>query len=118
MQGPIVHFDIPVDDSGRAQEFYAELLRWRFDRQPGPEYWLVQTGGEPVGGLLPRHGRDRRPLVYFEVDDIDASLADVERLGGEIVVGKTPVPGKGWLGKVRDTEGNLVGLWNVDHAAA
>ncbi|HWM11221.1 MAG TPA: VOC family protein [Solirubrobacteraceae bacterium] len=118
MQGPMVHFDIPVEDVERAQQFYAELLQWRFERQDGPEYWLVQTGGEPVGGLLPRHGRDRRPLVYFEVEDVEASLADVERLGGEVVVARTPVPGKGWLGKARDSEGNLVGLWKADASAA
>jgi predicted enzyme related to lactoylglutathione lyase len=119
MAGQVIHFDIPADDTERARGFYASLLGWEFQPQEGPsEYWLARTGAEPVGGLLPRHGRERRPLIYFDVDDVEAAAAQAQELGGEVVVPKTAVPGKGWLVKVRDTEGNLVGLWQADGSAS
>lgn len=119
VSGQAVHFDIPADDTERARRFYTQLLGWDFESQPGPaEYWLAKTGASPVGGVLPRRGRDRRPLIYFEVDDVDAAAAQARTLGGEIVVDKMPVKNKGWLVKVRDTEGNLIGLWTADPSAS
>ena len=47
----------------------------------------------------------------MEVADIDASLEEIERLGGATVSGKQPVGEMGFSAYFRDTEGNLMGLW-------
>jgi hypothetical protein len=53
-------------------------------------------------------------VVYFSVDDIDAAMTRVEEQGGTLVTDKTPIPAVGWSAHVRDTEGNLIGLFQED----
>ena len=44
--------------------------------------------------------------------------AKAEALGGQVVMPRTPVPGMGWFLYFKDTEGNILGLWQSDPAAA
>jgi len=42
----ISHFDIPVDDPERAQNFYSKVFDWKFEKWDGPmDYWMAKTGG-------------------------------------------------------------------------
>ena len=41
-----------------------------------------------------------------------------EALGGEVIMPKTAVPGMGWFLYFKDTEENILGLWQVDPSAA
>jgi predicted enzyme related to lactoylglutathione lyase len=48
---------------------------------------------------------------YVEVDDVDAALSAVERLGGRRLFGPAPVPATDTvLGQFTDPEGHLIGL--------
>ena len=47
------------------------------------------------------------------VDSIDAALKKVAGAGGKVVTPKTPIPGMGAFARVTDTEGNVVGLFEV-----
>lgn len=48
---------------------------------------------------------------------VDATLADMTRLGGKVLLGKTAVPKFGYLAVCEDTEGNTFGLWEEDAGA-
>jgi hypothetical protein len=50
-------------------------------------------------------------VVYIGTDDIEASLAKVEKLGGKTVTPKSEIPGMGWFALFTDPSGNLVGLF-------
>ena len=50
-------------------------------------------------------------MLTLEVEDIDATLATVERLGGMTVSAKQAVGEMGFSAYFTDTEGNLMGLW-------
>ena len=54
----ISHFDIPVDDPKRAQDFYGAVFDWKFEKWDGPmDYWITKTGtAEPGidGGMSKR----------------------------------------------------------------
>ncbi len=50
-------------------------------------------------------------MVYISTDDIDASLAKAESLGGKIVLPKSEIPDTGWFGFFSDPTGNVVGLY-------
>ena len=56
--------------------------------------------------------------MIIAVDDVDATTAAVTTGGGQVVTGKAPVPGVGWIAYYRDTEGNLLGALQEDLAAA
>ncbi len=50
-------------------------------------------------------------LVYVSTDDIDATLAKVESLGGKTVLPKTEIPQMGWWAVFADPTGNRIGLF-------
>jgi predicted enzyme related to lactoylglutathione lyase len=49
-------------------------------------------------------------MVYFSVDDIEATLAKAEKHGGKIIRSKTGIGEFGFVGHFEDSEGNRVAL--------
>jgi uncharacterized protein len=124
MAGRVVHFEIPYQDGDRAQQFYKSAFGWQLQSMPGMGYVLVSTGpsgetgpteaGFINGGMLSRNDSPSPgPLVVVDVDSIDDALRQIGELGGETVVGKQPVGDMGFSAYVKDTEGNVVGLWET-----
>jgi predicted enzyme related to lactoylglutathione lyase len=122
MSGRVVHFEIPFDDGDRAREFYAKAFGWNITHVPDMDYTLVSTGptsqeqgptepGYIGGGMLQRSELSRAPVITVDVDDIDATLAKVEQLGGKVVRPKAEVGQMGFSAYFNDPEGNLTGLW-------
>ena len=122
----IVHFELPFDDAERANRFYGDVFGWQSSKWDGPEeYYLQDTGGddEPygIGGALIGRGsalNDGGTLVVIGVDDLDAYTEKVAAAGCEIVTPRTAIPGVGWFVNFRDTEGNVVGMFEDDNTAA
>ena len=117
----ICHFEIPADDVRRAKKFYTELFGWKIEDYPDMEYWMIHTSGEKGeglgGGLFKRSDPKQSILNYVDVADVAASALRVEKLGGKIVVPKSPVPGMGWFAVCLDTENNPFALWETDKNA-
>ncbi len=121
MTGRVVHFEIPYDDQERVSRFYSEVFGWKLQALPDMDYVLVTTGpsdeGPPSepgfvnGGMLQRGLPVGSPVVVLEVEDIEQTLDDVERLGGTTVASKQAVGDMGFSAYVKDSEGNLTGLW-------
>jgi len=116
-QGDFTHFEIPADDPDRAKAFYSGLFEWSFSHPiPGFDgYHLFTTpvGQEGMGGAIGKRGENapEKLRTYVHVDSVDASLRKVTELGSAIVEAKAEVPGQGWYGVFRDTEGNEIALW-------
>ena len=122
----VVHFELPFDDAARANKFYADVFGWESSKfEGGPEdYYLQQTGGddEPYGiggALIERTAALNRggTLVVLGVDDLDAYIGKVTAAGAEIVTPRTSIPGVGYFANFRDTEGNVVGMFQDDNGA-
>lgn len=123
MSGRVVHFEIPYDDGDRARGFYREAFGWDLQTWGEGDYTLVMTGpvgeqgstepGYINGGMMQREAPYASPVVVIEVEDIDAALATVERLGGATVTAKQPVGEMGWSAYFKDPEGNLMGLFQT-----
>lgn len=127
MAGGVVHFEIPADDEERAGKFYRSAFGWEFNPMPELNYTIIKTtptdeAGMPAlpgainGGMLRREMLRREanvtsPVITVDVGDIDAALEKIEALGGATVTPRVEVPGMGWAAYFRDTEGNVVGLW-------
>ena len=126
----VVHFEIPADDQERAREFYGAAFDWRLDVMPELQYTNVVTTpideatqqplspGAINGGMFERTSDLANPIITVDVDDIDAALERITSLGGDVVQAKTAIPGMGYFGYVRDTEGNVLGLWTTAPDAA
>jgi len=119
----VIHFDLAADDPQRAMRFYQDVFNWRFEKWDGPmEYWLIDAGSEEEagigGGLAQRNNPEEGTLNTIGVKSLDDTLPKIIRNGGEVVRGKSTVPGVGWLAYCRDTEGNDFGVMELDPEAA
>jgi predicted enzyme related to lactoylglutathione lyase len=107
MTAPIVHFDISGPDEAPLRRFYADAFGWGVAAQ-GPGYALVATpDGGPDGAIVEQE--DASLALGVGVDDLDAAVAAVERLGGTVLM---PPTDNGWVRKalVTDPAGNRLSL--------
>lgn len=122
MSNPVVHFEIPANDLGRAQAFYRDTFGWAINHIEAMGYSLVMTAptdergrlsetGAINGGMLERQGPVTAPIITVQVDDIDQALRVVEAHGGKTVQARQPVGDMGFSAYFADSEGNVLGLW-------
>lgn len=118
----VVHFEMPFDNKERAKKFYTETFGWKFDEMPEIGYigitttptdgsMLPKEPGAINGGFVERTPDNPNPVVTIDVDSIDAYLEKVTQAGGPVLVPKGEVPHMGFFAYFKDTEGNVVGLW-------
>ncbi len=123
----VVHFEIPAEDLGRAKSFYGSVFGWQLDTMPMPggEYTSVTTTptdtqthlptepGAINGGMMQRDETTPAPVITIDVDAIDEALAQVEAAGGSTVKPREEIPGMGAFAYFKDSEGNVMGLWET-----
>ena len=63
------------------------------------------------GGMMKRSADTPGPVLTIGVESVDGSRRQVKGAGGEVVRPKTDIPGMGSFAYVKDTEGNVIGLW-------
>ena len=79
-------------DVPKAVAFYEALFGWnaRTERVPGWDYTTFMLGETPVGGMMPisPDWGEVPPHwgVYFTVDNVDATVAKAQSLGGNVSV--------------------------------
>jgi len=111
----ITWFEIPAANLERAQRFYETILELPLSSVvfEGENIAIFPAQDAGVKGCLVEtaHPSPHGTLVYLNVDGrIDRALALVVPNGGRVDVPKTELPGVGWVAKIVDSEGNLVGL--------
>ncbi|MBW3622453.1 MAG: VOC family protein [Armatimonadetes bacterium] len=121
----VVHFEIPADNVDRAETFYKEAFGWEIQRWDNPEgmiYSMAMTTpvgenmrptepGSINGAICPRNPVQGTPVLVLAVEGIEDALLKVKEAGGEAVVGPMPVSDVGIYALFKDTENNLLGLW-------
>lgn len=107
----------PVRDINRAKAMFAAL----FGAQPHVEspYYVGFSVNDSEIGLVPNgHGQGMNgPEPYFDVVDITGTLAALQAAGAEIVQEPNDVGAGLLVAKVRDTEGNMIGLKQLPTSA-
>ncbi|HEX2110164.1 MAG TPA: VOC family protein [Gaiellaceae bacterium] len=117
MPGKMVHIEIPADDTAKAREFWGSLFGWEFESFPGPsEYHTTRITDDSGAAITNMEPGKRGARVYFDVDDVNAGVAQVRKLGGE-AGDPMPVPSMGWFAVCSDNVGNEFGLWQTDPSA-
>ena len=120
-----IYFEIQADDPKRAINFYSEVFGWKFSEVKGlpVAYWTIETGGSR-GGLLQRPAKTPPTgcgtnafVCSLEVENLDTTAKTITQLGGIVALPKFPVPATCWQGYFVDTEGNTLGILEVDPKA-
>jgi predicted enzyme related to lactoylglutathione lyase len=123
----VVHFEITFDDQQRAKEFYGSVFDWDLndnDMGNGVVYTTATTvpiddkmmptePGAINGGFTGRGSETPAPVITIGVDSIDDTLKKVEAGGGSTVTPRTPIPDMGAFAYFKDSEGNVMGLWET-----
>ncbi len=117
----IIHFEIPTTDLRRAEAFYEHMFGWKINSVPQFKYTLVTTtpSGErgPLepgainGGMMLRQGEMQHPILVINVEDIDTHREKIQAAGGILIGEKIPVGDMGISAYFKDTEGNVLCLW-------
>ena len=120
----VVHFELPADDVARAAKFYKKAFGWELQKYPmeGAEYWGATTGpvdkkhmpkekGFINGGLTKRGNlATNAPTLALMVPSLAMAVKKAEKAGATVVMPKVDL-GMGLYAKIKDTEGNVIGLW-------
>ena len=114
--GRHIWYELMTPDPLGAKAFYEALVPgWSVaDRNPGPlDYRMICRGdGGNAGGVLGMdqamrdHGAKPLWLGYVSVDDVDASIGQVEAKGGAVHMPATDIEGVGRIAMVADPQGN------------
>ncbi len=117
-----IHFELAADDPDRAVAFYSKVFGWKVDKWGGPQdYWLLTTGpdNEPgINGAIMRRQSPEHTLVNtISVPSLDDALASITANGGKILSERMTVPGVGYMAYCQDTEGNPLGVMQMDQTA-
>ena len=119
------HFEIHVNDTQQARDFYAGMFGWTFSPMKGAgdlEYYLIDgdqigMGRDLTGGMMQRIGAapaDGAPVrggtMVFEVADCDERYAWALAHGGAEALPPTDYAGIGRAAYVEDGQGNIVGM--------
>lgn len=121
----VIHFEIPAGNVRRAQSFYKSVFKWKINPMPEMDYTIVQTApfnkktmmpqrpGSINGGVMKRGKLVKGPVITINVRSIEATQKMVVRNGGKVAQKKMKVGDMGWASYIRDSEGNIIGLWQT-----
>ena len=109
----LVWNELTTRDAAAAMAFYSAVVGWEFvplDADDPDGYQLIRSHGRVVGGVLPMVGDDWGDLpshwmVYFAVEDADATAARATELGGSMSVPPFDLP-VGRVAVLNDPAGN------------
>ncbi len=119
----VVHFEIPAENTERANKFYSEIFGWKIKGvNMGAPYNIVHTvevdekmmpkeSGAINGGIFKKTEPLNAPIVIIAVSDVDEYLKKIGASGGQIAREKRAVGDMGFVAYIKDTEGNIVGIW-------
>jgi predicted enzyme related to lactoylglutathione lyase len=123
----VQHFEIPADDISRAQKFYNSVFDWKTEEYSmGKDtYHLFNSGiakdkdvegktSEPgaIDGAAIKRENEKGVIIYITVNSIDDTIKKTKSAGGKLVREKSTFE-VGSYARVSDSEGNVVGLFEM-----
>ena len=113
-EGTPIWYELMTADPDASKAFYDNVIGWTIEARPsGPmDYRMIDSGnGGQVGGVMRlteemiAGGAKPTWLFYIGVDDVDASIAKIEAVGGSVLMPAWDIPGIGRLAMVADPQG-------------
>lgn len=121
MKHSVVHFEIPADDVPTLIDFYSKLFGWEITKWADPaadpkdagemQYWMIATGAEPNGGMMPRQHPQQAPMNYILVESVDDYSKKAVELGAKVLMPKMAVSDMGWMAVLQDPQANPFGIF-------
>jgi len=117
----ITQFDVPTTISVNSMVFYNQVFGWTFQPSVHPKKWTARTESEEnqfFSNPFIRNNTSAQALTKaVSVRNVDQTLFNIKKEGGQIVVPKFAVPGIGWMAYFKDLEQNVMGIIQTDCSA-
>jgi predicted enzyme related to lactoylglutathione lyase len=113
LAGKICYLEIPTTDVEVSADFYAKIFGWKIrTRGDGARAFDDASGGVSGAWVLGRTPmRDPGILTYVMVENIDTTLEEISKAGGQAVTPRTALGPSQAFATFRDPMGNLLGLY-------
>lgn len=106
--------DLSTPKPEAAGMFYTKVFDWSTKDQDfgGNTYHRFRLGEDGVCGMWPEPMKRALPswVTYWKVSNCAETVANVERLGGGVLLGSTPVPGMCRFAILTDPQGATFGI--------
>ena len=116
----VMHFEIPARNMQRAKKFYTQAFGWKineWDKQyylastsPTDKKGMVKKKGAINGGIMPWAKQAPNTVLVVSVKNLDQALVRAKKAGAKVVMPKMKVENILYYARVKDTEGNVIGL--------
>lgn len=116
---PVIYFEIPVTDLGRAEDFYKQVLGFVFEREVIDSYEMAlfpfKDHKAGISGALAKGDAyvpsKQGAILYFKTEDIDDTIRKAEEQGANVLYPKTANDKYGFfVAEIEDSEGNRIAL--------
>lgn len=111
--GKICYLEIPAKTGEASADFYRRIFGWKIRRRGDGEIAFDDAGG--VSGTWVKESDrtpDERTRTYIMVDEIAATLKQIEAAGGRVLTPRTEIGGgMGAFAAFADPVGNEFGLY-------
>lgn len=107
MSAPIVFLDFAGPDAAALKNFYSTIFGWD---ATAPQFKI--SVGAQLSASIREDPTEKR--LYIGVDDITATLEQIQALGGSVDQPRFEVPGVVILGLFKDPAGNPMGLVEME----
>jgi predicted enzyme related to lactoylglutathione lyase len=111
--GTFIWYELLTNDAAAAKAFYDPVVGWDIEATPNNpmNYRMISVGSGNAGGVMEinaemrEHGAKPTWLGYVGVDDVDATVAKAESLGGTVKMPAFDIPGIGRMAMIADPQG-------------
>jgi uncharacterized protein len=117
--GSFCWIELATSDAAAARAFYTQLFGWTVNEIPMGEmgtYFIFQHGGRDCAAMFQANPGDGIPpnwMSYIAVKDADASAAQAQTLGGQIIKGPFDVFDNGRMAVISDVQGAVFAVWQA-----
>lgn len=122
-EGAFVWDELLTTDVEGAKRFYGEVVGWTTNDKDMGEmgtYTLFRRAGDvdSAGCMTMPPGVEAPPhwLTYLATDDVDATVAKAQSLGGQKLMGPMDIPDVGRLAVLQDPTGAAFGIFKPSNA--
>ena len=112
--GNFIWYELMTTDADGAKAFYDQVVGWNIEAQsqfPNGYRMIGRSDGKFAGGVLPltdemqQYGAHPTWLGYIYVENVDGSVAAIERDGGKALMPAFDIPNIGRVAMVADPSG-------------
>ena len=117
--GTLCWTELTTSDSKSAEKFYTQLFGWtaKHSEAAAPmEYTEFSVAGTPSIGMMPKPPNMPAHIPsywmpYFQVDNVDASVAKSSSLAGRVMVPAQDIPNTGRFAILTDPQGAMFAVF-------